>query len=137
MPDDVNVLTEQIIGCANGVFGHLGPGLPQNAHEEAICTELRNAGIRYRRQVPVPITYREEALGEYRIDMLLEDRVVVEIESIEQMAQVHEAELLTYLTANGKKAGLPINFDSQFLRDGIQEFVLESADFSVCSHAHA
>jgi len=89
-----------------------------------MCIELTDCGTRYRRQTPFPILYKGRTLGEYRLDLLVEDAVIVEIKSVARFDPVFEAQILTYLKATGKKVGLLINFNSRLLRDGIKRFVL-------------
>jgi GxxExxY protein len=122
--DDPNQLTERIIGCAIEVHRNLGPGLLENTYEEALCIELADAEIKYRRQVPFPILYKGRTLGEYRLDLLVADAVIVEIKSVERLDPVFEAQVLTYLKATGKKIGLLLNFNSRLLRDGVKRFIL-------------
>jgi GxxExxY protein len=121
---DLNQVTEKIIGCAIEVHRHLGPGLLEITYEEALWVEFRETKLEYRRQVPFPIVYKGHTLGEYRLDLLVQDSVVVEIKSVERFDLVFEAQMLTYLKVTGKKVGLLINFDSRLLRDGIKRFVL-------------
>ena len=122
--DDVNKITERIIGCAIEVHRNLGPGLLENVYEEALCAELELQGVDYGRQVSVPVNYKGRAIGEYRIDLLVEDAVVVEIKSVERHDPVFEAQVLTYLRVTGKKVGLLINFNSRLLKEGIKRLVL-------------
>jgi GxxExxY protein len=122
--DDINQLTEKIIGCAIEMHRHLGPGLLENTYEEALCIEFDQAKILYRRQLPFPIMYKENTIGEYRLDLLVEDAVIVEIKSVERFDPVFEAQVLTYLRATGKKIGLLINFNSRLLKDGVKRFIL-------------
>jgi len=89
-----------------------------------MCIELTDCGTKYRRQAPFPILYKGRALGEYRLDLLAEDAVIVEIKSVARFDPVFEAQILTYLKATGKTFGLLINFNSRLLRDGIKRFVL-------------
>jgi len=89
-----------------------------------MCIELTDCGTRYRWQTPFPILYKGRTLGEYRLDLLVEDAVIVEIKSVARFDPVFEAQILTYLKATGKKVGLLINFNSRLLRDGIKRFVL-------------
>ncbi|MGB0036190.1 MAG: GxxExxY protein [Candidatus Acidiferrales bacterium] len=117
-------MTERIIGCAIEVHRNLGPGLLENTYEEALCFELADEGIKYGRQVPFPILYKGRTLGEFRLDLLVEDAVIVEIKSVERFDPVFEAQVLTYLKATGKKIGLLLNFNSRLLRDGVKRFVL-------------
>lgn len=117
-------LTERIIGCAIEVHRVLGPGLLESAYEEALCAEFEEASLHYQRQLPVPIVYKGRTLGEYRLDLLVEDTVVVEVKSTERFDPVFEAQLLTYMRLTGKSVGLLINFGRRLLRQGIKRFVL-------------
>jgi GxxExxY protein len=121
---ELNEITEKIIGCAIEVHRHLGPGLLEHAYEEALCIEFQLQGLDYQRQVAAPLTYKGRAIGEYRIDLLVEDAVVVEIKSVERYDPVFEAQVLTYLRMTGKRVGLLMNFNSRLLKNGIKRFVL-------------
>jgi GxxExxY protein len=122
--EDLNQLTERIIGCGIEVHRHLGPGLLEATYEEALCIELSESGLKYGRQVPFPILYKGRRLGEYRLDLLVEDAVIVEIKSVERIDPVFQAQILTYLKATGKRVGLLMNFNSRLLRDGVKRFIL-------------
>ncbi len=122
--DETNQLTEKIIGCAIEVHRQLGPGLLEATYEAALCVELELAGLKCRRQIPYPVIYRGKAIGEYRVDLLVEECVIVEVKSVERFDPVFEAQILTYLKVTGKKCGLLLNFNSRLLRDGIKRYVL-------------
>ena len=122
--EELNRLTEKIIGCAIEVHRQLGPGLLEGTYETALCVELDAANLRFQRQPIYPVVYKGRTIGEYRLDLIVEDAVVVEIKSVERFDPVFEAQVLTYLRITGKKVGLLINFHSRFLRDGIRRFVL-------------
>jgi len=122
--DDLNRLTEQIIGCGIEVHRHLGPGLLEAVYEEALCIEFEESGIEYKRQLPFPVLYKHRTLGEYRLDLLVESAVIVEIKNVERFDPVVEAQVLTYLRATGKKVGLLMNFNSRLMRDGVKRFIL-------------
>ena len=119
-----NKLTERIIGCALEVHRQLGPGLLESIYETALSFELETNGIRYVRQVAAPIEYKGRVIGEHRIDLIVEDAVIVELKSVERYDPVFEAQLLTYLRITKLKIGLLINFNSRLLRDGIKRFIL-------------
>ena len=89
-----------------------------------MCAEFDLQGVRYQRQLAVPMEYKGRSIGEYRIDLVVENAVVVEIKSVERHAPVFEAQLLTYLRMTGKKLGLLINFNSQLLKHGIKRIIL-------------
>jgi GxxExxY protein len=117
-------LTERIIGCAIEVHRYLGPGLLESTYEEALCVELAASSLRFTRQTAIPIVYKSQLVGEYRLDLLVEDAVVVEVKSVERFDPIFQAQVLTYLRATGRRKGLLINFNSRLLRDGVKRFVL-------------
>jgi GxxExxY protein len=102
----------------------LGPGLLESAYEECLASELKNAGLRIERQKPVPVTFKDIKLKcGYRIDILVEDIVIVELKSVDQLAPIHEAQILTYLKFSNKNIGLLINFNVLLLKNGIKRFI--------------
>lgn len=103
--DALNQLTERIIGCAIEVHRELGPGLLEATYESALCVELETQGHRFRRQVVFPVLYKGHGIGEYRLDLIVEDAVVVEIKSVERFDSIFEAQVLSYLRVSGKKVG--------------------------------
>lgn len=118
-------LTEKIISSAVQVHRALGPGLLESAYEACLCHELTCRGIALRRQVELPIRYDGVLVDAgYRIDLVVEDRVVVELKSIDQLAPIHEAQLLTYLRLSGYPVGLLINFYVIRLIDGVVRRVM-------------
>jgi GxxExxY protein len=118
-------LTQAILSAAIEVHKALGPGLLESAYEECLCHELSLRKLAYKRQVPLPITYKEVKLDcGYRLDVIVEDTVVLELKSVEKVLPIHEAQLLTYLQLSGKRVGLLINFNVIVLRDGIMRRVL-------------
>ena len=122
---DVNSITERTIGAAIEVHKHLSAGLLESAYETCLCRELDLRDIRYRRQVELPIIYKGTKLDcGYRIDMIVEEAVVVEIKSVKAIDPIHEAQLITYLRLGGWKVGLIINFNVTMLKDGIKRKVL-------------
>jgi GxxExxY protein len=123
---DLNEITEKIIGAAIEVHRHLGPGLLESAYEECLCYELNQAGLRFERQVHLPIHYKGIQLeGAYRMDVIVEDAVVVEIKATEQMLPLYSAQVLTYLRSAHKTIGLLINFNVPLLKDGLRRIVNE------------
>ena len=118
-PEALNALTEAIIGCAIGVHRVLGPGLLEQLYESAPCIEFDEIGLRYERQKSVPVQYKGHLLGVYRIDLIVEDLVIVEVKSVERPVPAFEAQLITYLRVTKKRVGLLINFNSRLLKDGI------------------
>lgn len=117
-------LTERIIGCAIEVHRQLGPGLLEGTYEAALCIELNNADLNHVRQPIFPVVYKGQTIGEYRLDLIVDDAVIVEIKSVERFDPIFAAQVLTYLRVTGKKVGLLMNFNSRLLRDGIKRFVL-------------
>ncbi|PYV67580.1 MAG: GxxExxY protein [Acidobacteria bacterium] len=110
-------LTEQIIGAAIEVHRELGPGLLESAYEECFCHELHLRNLSFQRQLDLPVAYKDLKLDcGYRLDVVIENLVVVELKSMEQVLPVHQAQLLTYLRLSGKKVGLLINFNVAVLK---------------------
>ncbi len=124
-PDALKAMTERIIGCAIEVPRQLGPGLLEGTYEAALCIELSNAGLDHVRQPIFPVIYKGQPIGEYRLDLIVQNEVVVEIKSVERFDPIFEAQVLTYLRVTGKKVGLLMNFNSRLLRDGIKRYVLD------------
>jgi GxxExxY protein len=117
-------LTHQIIGCAIEVHRHLGPGLPEATYEEAFCIELAEANLAYTRQIRVPVLYKGHIIGEYRPDLVVADRVLVEIKSVEALHAVHRAQTLAYMRVLRVPVGLLMNFNSEVLRTSIKRFAI-------------
>ena len=121
---DINTLTGNVIGAAIEVHKTLGPGLLESAYEECLCHELNLRGISHERQVPLPIQYKEVKLDcGYRIDILIDNTIVLELKVTEKTEPIHKAQLLTYLKLAGLKIGLLINFNVPILKDGITRLV--------------
>lgn len=118
-------LTERIIGGAIEVHRLLGPGLLESAYEECLCWELRAAGLSYGRQVPLPLTYKGIRLDAgYRLDVVVENVVLVEIKIVERLAPIHQAQLLAYMRLAGLPTGLLIKCNDAVLKNGIKRMVL-------------
>lgn len=121
---ELNKITEIIIGRAIEVHRQLGPGLLESTYEACMCYELGIAGLKVMRQLGLPLIYKEIRLEEgYRMDLLIEDTVVVEIKSVEALTDVHTAQVLTYLKLSGAKVGLILNFNVLKLTDGIKRLI--------------
>jgi GxxExxY protein len=119
-------LTHSIIGAAIEVHRVLGPGLLESAYEECLSHELTLRGVPFERQKPLPVVYKGMKLEcGYRVDLLVDGRVVVELKAVEALAPIHDAILLTYLRLSGCKIGLLINFHCVVLKDGIRRRVLD------------
>ena len=121
----INQITEKIIGCAIEVHKELGPGLLESAYEECLAFELKQAGLNVERQVPVPVIYKDIKLDcGYRIDILVEKQVVVELKTVDVLIPVHEAQILTQMKFAKKEIGLLINFNVTLLKNGIKRYRL-------------
>ncbi|MEI8310818.1 MAG: GxxExxY protein [Verrucomicrobiota bacterium] len=117
-------LTHKIIGLAIEVHRVLGPGLLESAYEECLCYEFSQAGIAHRRQQPLPVRYKEVSLEcGYRLDIVIETSLIIELKTVEALAPIHDAQLLTYLKLSGIEKGLLINFNVPVLKDGIKRMV--------------
>ena len=120
-----NEITHEIIGAAIEVHKHLGPGLLESAYEECLFHELQLRNLRVERQKAVPVVYKQTKLEcGYRLDLLVEGRVVVELKSVEGLGPIHEAIILTYLRMSGHRPGLLINFNVGVLKDGVRRFIV-------------
>jgi GxxExxY protein len=120
----INELTEKVIGAAMRVHSALGPGLLESAYEICLIHELNKGGIAVKSQVPLPVLYDGLKLDAgYKLDLLVEDLVIVELKAVDGLNRVHEAQLLTYLKMSNKRVGLLINFNVLHLKDGIKRLV--------------
>ena len=121
---DINKTTEAIIGAAIEVHRHLGPGLLESAYEECLCEELLLRKIPFKRQIVLPVIYKSKKLDiGYRIDLLINDEVVVELKTVESILPIHEAQTLTYMRLGGWQIGLILNFNVTVLKNGIKRLV--------------
>jgi GxxExxY protein len=122
---DQNKLTFDIIGCAYKVHAKLGPGLLESTYEVCLEYELLKAGFEVKRQVALPVIYDEVKLDAgYRIDLIINNSVIIEIKSVETLAPIHTAQVLTYLKLADIKLGLLINFNETDLKKGIKRLIL-------------
>jgi len=118
-------LSNRVIGCAIEVHRNLGPGLLESAYEKCLAYELGYNGIRYALQVPVPVDYKGVHMEcGYRIDMLVDERLIIELKSVDKLSSIHQAQLLTYMKLTQIETGLLMNFNVRMLKNGIQRFVL-------------
>jgi GxxExxY protein len=125
VPVPINQVTEAVIGAAIEVHRLLGPGLLEAAYEECLCRELELRQIPFERQRALPVEYKGVRLEcGYRVDLLITERVAVEIKAVEALLPIHKAQLLTYLRVGGWKAGLLVNFNVAMLKHGIRRLVL-------------
>lgn len=118
-------LTKKIIGVAIDVHKELGPGLLESIYEECLAAELEDRKISFRRQLDLPVRYKGRVLDSaYRVDFLVEEKVIVELKSVEELLPIHEAQMLTYLKQGGWRLGLLINFNVRVLKKGIVRRIL-------------
>jgi len=117
-------LTDRVIGLAIGVHRELGPGLLESAYQECLCYELEQSEIVFGRQVPLAIVYKGTRLDcGYRLDIVVQRQLIIEIKSVDRLLPIHDAQLLTYLRLSGYKIGLLMNFNTVLLKEGIRRFV--------------
>lgn len=117
-------LSDLIIGCAIQVHSALGPGLLESVYEACLSYELAKSGISVERQKTLPVKYKGALLDEnYRLDLLVENRIIIELKCVEKILPIHEAQFFTYLKLSGRKTGLLINFYTKLLKDGIKRIV--------------
>ena len=119
-----NEIATIVIGCAIEVHRHLGPGLLESAYQECLLYELKNKGLKVESEVPMPIIYKELKINHgYRMDILVEDKLVIELKTVECFTDVHLAQTLTYLRLGKYKLGLLINFKVTSLKQGIRRVI--------------
>jgi GxxExxY protein len=120
----LNSISGAIVDCSIRVHRELGPGLLESVYEVCLMKELISEGLTVRRQVALPVFYRGENIGlDFKIDLLVEEEVIVELKTVDNILPVHEAQLLTYLKLSEKRLGLLINFNVKLLKDGIKRMV--------------
>jgi len=118
-----NAITEKAIGCAIEVHRAIGPGLLESAYEECLCYELSQCGLSFERQVPLPVVYKAVKLDcGYKLDIIVEDLVILEIKAVERIMPIHEAQLLSYRMLD-KRVGLILNFHMSIMKNGIKRIV--------------
>ncbi len=127
--DRLDQITRRIIGAAIEVHRHLGSGLLESAYESCLVLELKQLGFEVEQQKPLPVAYKGIVLDcGYRLDLVVDDAVIIELKAVEQMSSIFEAQLLSYLRLTGKKVGLLINFHVPVLKNGIKRIVNEFPD---------
>ncbi len=118
-------ISRQVVDSAFYVHQQLGPGLLESAYEECLAIVLANRGIPFKRQVAMPLHFEKQKIDVgYRLDLLVDDKLIVELKSVDKLVPVHEAQILTYMRLSGTSAGLLINFNSKMFKEGIRRFVL-------------
>jgi GxxExxY protein len=124
IPFEINDLSNKIIRLAIKVHNALGPGLLESSYKECLFYEIANAGYRAEKEKALPLVYEDVKLDVgYRIDILVENKLVIEIKSVDSLADIHTAQVLTYLKLSGNRLGLLINFNVNLLKDGIRRLV--------------
>ena len=120
-----DLLSNQIIGCAIEVQKNLGPGLLESTYEQCLAYELKSSNISFKLQQPLPVEYKGVKLDcGYRIDMLIDNRLIVELKSVDSILPIHQAQLLTYMKISGIGIGLLMNFNVKYMKTGIKRMVL-------------
>ncbi|MBU4344129.1 MAG: GxxExxY protein [Desulfobacteraceae bacterium] len=118
-------LSNQVIGCALEVHRNLGPGLLESTYEQCLAYEMNVAGMPFKLQHPLPVEYKKIKLDcGYRIDMLVDNSIIIELKSVDKILPIHQAQLLTYMKLASISIGLLINFNVKYLKDGIKRMVL-------------
>lgn len=118
-------LSNKVIGCAIEVHRELGPGLLESTYEQCLARELSLNGINFKVQHPLPVIYKDIRLDcGYRVDILVEDDIILELKSVDELKGIHEAQLLTYMKLAGIKQGFLINFNIRYLKQGLKSFIL-------------
>jgi GxxExxY protein len=118
-------LSKKVIGCAIELHRNLGPGLLESTYEQCLAHELKCAGIPFLLQHPLPVNYKGIKLDcGYRVDLLVDNKIIVELKSVDKVLPIHQAQLLTYMKLAAIKIGLLMNFNVRFMKDGIKRLVL-------------
>jgi GxxExxY protein len=130
--DRLDSITRGIIGSAIEVHRGLGPGLVESAYETCLAYELRQNGFKVEQQKPLPLVYKDVKLDcGYRLDLVVEDSVIVEVKAVDQLAPIHDAQLLSYLRLSEKTVGLLINFHARVLKNGLKRIVNDFPDSAI------
>ena len=125
MAREFSKLSNRIIGCAIEVHRLLGPGLLESTYQQCLAHELNLNGIKFQLEFPIPVEYKRVRLDcGYRVDLLIEDEIILELKAVDKLKGIHEAQLLTYMKLAGIQHGFLINFNVKLLRDGLKSFVL-------------
>ncbi|MFH1197176.1 MAG: GxxExxY protein [bacterium] len=122
---DIEEIFKKVLDCSFTVHSALGPGLLESSYEECLFYELKQNNLRVEKQKPLPLIYKEVKLDVgYRVDLLVENQVIVEIKAVDSLNDIHFAQILTYLKLSGCKLGLLVNFNVRHLKDGIKRIIL-------------
>lgn len=122
--DGESIITDRIIGCAIEVHRHLGPGLLESVYESALCVEFKVNSLGFKRQVGIPLYYKGQLISEHRPDLIVDDTVIVEVKSVERIAPIHVAQMLTYLRVTSLRIGLVLNFNCSTMKEGTRRVIL-------------
>ncbi|MEI8288909.1 MAG: GxxExxY protein [Verrucomicrobiota bacterium] len=133
----VDELARAVIGAAIEVHRQLGPGFLEGIYEEALCVELADAGISFERQKEIGVAYKSRIIGKHRLDLLVGGQLIVELKTVEELAEIHKAQVISYLKTTRLQLGLLINFNVPMLRNGIQRVVCTSDPIVMTSGAPA
>jgi len=120
---ELNKITEKIIGCAIEVHKRLGPGLLESIYEKALCIELKLAELKFEQQKSLQVLYKNESIGRFKIDILVANKIVIELKSVDRHDPIFKAQILSYMKLGNYPLGLLINFNSKLLKDGIKRFI--------------
>ncbi|MEM6257172.1 MAG: GxxExxY protein [Planctomycetota bacterium] len=123
LSEELNLLSHDVIGAAIEVHRVLGPGFLERSYQRALAIELRLRGIPHTIESPIQLEYKGESVGEGRIDILIRDQLVIELKTVDKLAEIHDAQALAYLKATGHQLALLINFNTPVLRDGIKRII--------------
>ncbi|MDK3156797.1 GxxExxY protein [Kamptonema cortianum] len=123
--EGMNIITQSVIGAAMEVHRTLGPGYLESVYEEAICHEFELRKIAHQRQHPIKLFYKGKNVGHERLDLLVEERVIVELKAVDSLAPIHQAQVISYLRAMNLRLGLLINFNVPILKQGIKRVILD------------
>jgi GxxExxY protein len=136
--EQLDFITGQVIGAAIEVHRHLGPGLLESAYEACLAFEVRERGLKVEQQKPLPLVYKDVRLEcGYRLDLVVNESVIVEIKAVDQVLPIHDAQLLSYLRLTGISVGLLINFHVNILKNGVKRIVNDFPDAEVLAVAAA
>lgn len=129
IPVDLESLSYKIIGLAIEVHRQLGPGLLESAYQQCLYYEIKKAGLKVEKEITLPIIYKDIKLDQgYRIDLLIEDKLIIELKTVESFTSVHFAQILTYLRLGNYPLGLLINYNSKILKNNIKRFINSNSD---------
>jgi len=122
---ELNDISRLIVDASVNVHKNLGPGLLENIYEEALCYELEKRRLEYSTQTAIKVSYEDIVLkSQYRLDILVENQIILELKCVDRLLPIHDAQLLTYLKISNKKLGLLLNFNSPLMKDGIKRIIL-------------